>query len=78
MKSLVAISAAYLCLLLASMSASADVLLWTVDGDDATVDGSQSVYSFMSSVPDTDLANPAGRVKVSGGSLSAPIYLDNY
>ena len=54
-----------------------DVLLWTVDGD-ATVDGESSVYTFLSPVPDDELHNPAARVKISGGGLSSPIYLDNY
>lgn len=54
-----------------------DVLLWTVDGD-ATVDGESSVYTFLSPVPDDDLHNPAARVKISGGGLTSPIYLDNY
>lgn len=32
----------------------------------------------MSPVPDDDLHNPAARVKISGGGLTSPIYLDNY
>jgi hypothetical protein len=32
----------------------------------------------LSPVPDDDLHNPAARVKISGGGLSSPIYLDNY
>lgn len=54
-----------------------DVLLWTVD-ENATVDGVSSIYSFLSPVPDDDLHYPAARVKISGGGLSEPIYLDNY
>ena len=33
---------------------------------------------FISQIPEDDLNNPAARVKVSGGGLSEPIYLDNY
>ncbi len=62
---------------LAFLNGSGDVLLWTVDGD-ATVDGESSVYTFLSPVPDDDLHNPAARVKISGGGLTSPIYLDNY
>ena len=54
-----------------------DVLLWTVS-ENATVDGTTNLYTFMSPIPDDDLHNPAGRVKVSGGSQTKPIYLDNW
>ena len=60
-----------------SFAGIGDVLLWTVDGD-ATVDRESSVYTFLSPVPDDDLHNPAARIKISGGGLSSPIYLDNY
>lgn len=54
-----------------------DVLLWTLDGN-ALVDGTESIESFLSDVPDDDLHNPAVRVKISGGNISSPIYIDNY
>ena len=54
-----------------------DVLRWTVD-ENATVDGEPSVYALLSLVPDDDLHNPAARVKISGGGLTSPIYLDNW
>jgi len=62
---------------LAFLTGSGDVLLWTVNGD-ATVDGESSVYALLSPVPEDDLHNPAARIKISGGGLSSPIYLDNY
>lgn len=69
----------FICLAcLAFLTGSGDVLLWTVDGD-ATVDGGgASVYALLSPVPDDDLHFPAARVKISGGGLTSPIYLDNY
>ena len=60
-----------------TLASFGDVMLWTVDGD-ATVDGTSSVYAFLSPVPEDDLHNPAARVKISGGGLSSPVYLDNY
>ena len=57
--------------------ACADVMLWTVD-ENATVDDAYSVMTFLSPVPDDDLHNPAARVKVSGGGLAEPVYLDNF
>ena len=59
------------------MSGFGDVLLWTLDGD-ALVDGTESIESFLADVPEDDLHNPAVRVKISGGNLSSPIYIDNY
>ena len=54
-----------------------DVLKWTVD-ENATVDGTMSIYQFATAIPEDDLNYPAARVKLSGGSLSSPVYLDNY
>ena len=48
-----------------------DVLLWMVDWE-------SSVYAFLSPVPEDDLHSPAARVKISGGGLTSPIYLDNH
>lgn len=54
-----------------------DVLLWTLS-EDAAVDGNSTVYVLLSPVPEDDFHNPAARVKISGGGLTSPIYLDNY
>lgn len=64
-------------MLLVSMGSNGDILQWTVS-EDATVDGIFNLYTFMSPIPDDEFTNPAGRVKVSGGGLTSPIYLDNY
>lgn len=59
--------------LITSVSMS-EVLMWQLN-DTATVDGS-SIYTFISAVGEDDDNWPAARVKVSGGQLVEPIYLD--
>lgn len=77
MKNTTTILAALACgILLNIFPARGDMLWWTVNGD-AMIDGLPSISSFLSIVPDDDLHNPAGRVKLSGGGLAEPVYLDN-
>lgn len=68
-------AALVICML--AFAGKGDVLLWTVS-ENATVDGTTDLYTFMSPIPDDDLHNPAGRVKLSGGGLVEPMYLDNW